>query len=139
MFDRSQNLDLVKYLLEEDAKINETPNKQNNTAIFEATLGKNSDIVRALLDHGAKCTSDVTFNNLTEFNAIVAVNNTEFVQLCIRNGANVNARNFRDVSALHLAALLGNVEMMKLLIDQVEKILFLEKKMVFSFFVFKGC
>ena len=110
-------LEAVRYLVERGADINLFSNT-NKSALLLAVEGAQFDMLRFLLDNGADINgSDVPWDMRPLVRATLTQNLT-VVKLLVENGANLNicATDGRKRSALHAAALVGNLEIADCLI-----------------------
>jgi ankyrin repeat protein len=113
---------VAKLLLERGADVN-TRRKDDRTPLHLASYYGNVEIVRLLLDHGAdleaawgdmgeKPLHQVSYGKYRSQEDGVRV-----AQLLFDRGADVNTRRKDDRTPLHLASYYGNVEIVRLLLD----------------------
>ena len=105
---KQNNLDMVKYLLEQGAYAR----AENDYALIHAaTHLENWDMVKCLLEHGAYVRAD----NDAAFRAAVKQNNLDMVKYLLEQGAYARAEN--DYALIHAATHLENWDMVKCLLE----------------------
>lgn len=112
----SGNIEMVKLLLEKGAKINAKMEFGSGTPLFHAIDRNNFEIVKILLDKGA----DVNVKNKEKEHVIflaIENNQVDTVQQLLRYGVDVHTTEHKHgFTPLHLAASLGNEEIVKMLL-----------------------
>jgi ankyrin repeat protein len=106
-------IDVVKFLLDKGAKI-DAGEGDAGTALLRAVEGDHADIVTLLLDKGANMDAGDR-QGTTPLIEAVEKNRAALVELLLRRGARTETNGG---SALYQAALAGNLEILKLLLDK---------------------
>ena len=116
-----QQLDIVKLLLQNNADARAAGNKGKTKGVtplsIAVTLGQ-TEIVRLLLVNKADANSvDNDDSDMTPLNNAVADGNINITRLLVSYGANINRKDIDGLTALHLAAAAGKVEIVKVLLQ----------------------
>ena len=110
------NKDVLRLIIQLGANVN-AKNKMNCTALMLASKKGNEDAMNVLLSAGAdQANEDVNGDSLIHY-AIDGDCSKEVLQSVIELGADVNATNKQNVTALMLASNKGNIDAMNVLIS----------------------
>ncbi|PQE31241.1 multiple ankyrin repeats single kh domain protein [Rutstroemia sp. NJR-2017a WRK4] len=116
------NEEIVRILIDEGAAVN-IPQTGCSTALQAAAEGGNFEIVKILLEKGADVHAPaVTDYGVTALQGAVLSRSLRMARLLIKKGADVAAPGSEMGSALEIAAQLGHLDMLKLLLLQSPKI-----------------
>lgn len=113
----------VQLLIDEGADIDHDAGRYWGTPLMRAVHNENVDIVRLLLEHGAdpntKCDSDLGANALdAAFTDVKCnLNILDTIQLLIKKGANIEAKNTNGETALCKAVRRSWIEAVSLLLE----------------------
>jgi ankyrin repeat protein len=120
------NSDVVKYLIVKGAEVNPVNCKDKvskcclpnpTTPLHMAASRGHVDIAKALIDNGAKLNA-LKENGLTPLHEAVKRDKKEMVDYLISRGAFVDIKEVKfDQTELHSAAIMGNADMIKALVD----------------------
>ncbi|CAL4112600.1 unnamed protein product, partial [Meganyctiphanes norvegica] len=114
------SLEVIDILLDNGADINK--HSYGSTPLRNAIKRKDMKIIKHLLNH----TADVNEMNLYQDKTVlmegIAIGNKDIVNLLIKSGAAVNEIAINGNTALHTAVILGDNEMVKLLLDNKAEI-----------------
>ena len=108
------NLEVVKYLVQNGALLN-PGDKKDRTPLYYAIFYHKDDVVKYLKNAGAKEMAKISYKRL--FDAICE-GDLKTVELCLKNGVRVNAKDELGRSPLYIAAKLGRFEIVKLLLQE---------------------
>lgn len=111
---KNGELEKVKFLIENKAKVNHT-DKNGTSALMLACLKKeNKEIVELLIQNKA----DVNANDIDGKSPLMiasASNCSEIVEMLLENGANVNSKDKNGITSLMWAALNFNIDIFEIL------------------------
>lgn len=120
----SQNIEIVKLLVESGADLNASMKDKGNdsaTLLFFAIDSQNIEIVKLLVDSGADINkaSLRDNDNVTPLYLAVDLENIEIVKFLVDSGADINASlsDNDNVTPLFLAIKSQNIEIVKLLVE----------------------
>lgn len=119
------DVDVVQCMLESGLDINQR-NKNNETLLHCAAFAGHREVLSLLLDHGADVHATVTWAHgegpllCMPLHYAAVGGNPAVVRLLLASGADVEAVS-QKLTASNLAALNGNVEVLKLLLQQTGK------------------
>ena len=99
-------------MLEAGANPNWT-SKRSEPCICTAAFKNNEAMVTALLKYGAEINGNFILGPLSGGKP-----NLEMVKLLVENGANINEKNERGTTPLHLASIYSNVELVKFYLEK---------------------
>ncbi len=125
----SQRDEIILKLIENGVDINAV-NNNGATALVNACTRDSLDVIQVLLDNGAslevgECNNEngCTTDPRSPLNACVNFGKVDFVELLLKYNADVNHKdhNFKR-TALHLAAIRGNMDILNMLIDKEAEI-----------------
>ena len=119
------NIDILRKLIKGGINVN-IRDKYNDMALHHASKRGYKDIVQLLLEHGA-LVNDADCDN-SPLELAVLYNHYEIIQLLLSYEANPNTFDFVGLTALHLAAEKGDIEILKLLLDKGGKVDILSNK-----------
>ncbi|GHV83833.1 hypothetical protein AGMMS50212_11730 [Spirochaetia bacterium] len=111
---RAGNLDMIKFLIKENAGVNSISRDRGNSAIIDASLGKYSDIISYLIKVGA----NLNIKNKDGQSALiiaVGLNDIESIRLLLKAGANPDEPDSLGASARKYAVLLKKNDILALL------------------------
>ena len=108
--------ELLKVVIEKGADLNAT-NKKNVTALMIACQRRNIDAVNELMNAGADPTIEDGLGATWIHHAVGEGCSKEFLQAIIDHGADVNATNKKNVTALMLACTKGNAGAINILLN----------------------
>lgn len=114
---RSENLPLVKAILEADARVNET-DRDHITPLMEAVVFDRVQTVRLLLDHDA---NPLARNDAGQLPIHIA-HSLKMVELLVRQGNDVNATDDEGSTPLMTVTVKDDAETVRFLISQGAKI-----------------
>ena len=106
-------LEVVQTLLGHSVDVNDAAAWGKYTPLHEASLGGHLDVVRLLIQNGADASTDLQKLFLLASKSKSA----ETVQFFIQLGADVNARDERYLTPLHLASFVGSDDTVRILIE----------------------
>ena len=107
--------DVVKYLLEEGADVNERLKQDGQTALLWAAFVGHYDIAKLLIARGANINVLEDMFGFTPMHAASVEGHTNVVKLLLDAGADVNARNYFGRTPLYFALCNNNIETIHLL------------------------
>uniref|UniRef100_A0A8H7K4T2 Prion-inhibition and propagation HeLo domain-containing protein n=1 Tax=Bionectria ochroleuca TaxID=29856 RepID=A0A8H7K4T2_BIOOC len=110
------HLEVVRLLLEHEARAATTDRHQRTPLHFAAALG-NVEMARLLLDKGADTTAQ-DFSNCTPLLCSAKKNHSEVVELLVGRGASVESTDEAGVTSLMHASGLGHIETMRVLLER---------------------
>ena len=87
------------------------------TVLHQAIIVPFNAAIPLLLDHGADVNAQAAPNGSYPLTFAAAIGNQEIVALFIERGADVNAKDRRNVTALHSASVFGNMAAIRLLVE----------------------
>ena len=108
--------EVLQSIIDLDANVN-ARNKQNCTALMFACLKGNEDAMNVLLSFGADRIIEDDSGNTWIHYAVLGDCSKEVLHSMIDLGADVNAANKKNCTALMFASLMGNVDAMKVLLN----------------------
>ena len=111
---RHRHADMVEYLIEQGADVNEK-GEAWYTPLFCATANGDEQIVRILLENGAKI--EPFGSHDSALNSAAKAGHIDIVRLFLERGAHINRKGIDEATALHNAASGGYVDLARLLID----------------------
>ncbi|XP_067013103.2 transient receptor potential channel pyrexia isoform X1 [Anabrus simplex] len=113
----SDDVGACKFLISRGAMVNFI--KKRYTPLHCAAFGNSPSAAKLLLNNGAKIDyyKDGTSGDGTALHSAVKANSTECLQLLVESRADVNSIEPEGCSPLHLAADLGHVECLKILLN----------------------
>lgn len=126
----TNNIDLVKFLVENGVEVNKS-NNTGSTPLLVATLSGNYEMVKYLIENGADVNRE-NFNGVTPLTVNLQYKikrNEKITQYLIDKNADVNVINVFNASALHLAVLNHDFNLVKILIKKGAKINTLDLKL----------
>lgn len=112
------DIDIVSRLINKNSVLTNSFSADGFTPLGLASFFEQIDIVKLLL--GNEANPNIPANNqfkVAPIHSACAISNYEIVNLLIKNGADVNAKQMQGVTPLHSAAHNGQNELAKLLID----------------------
>ncbi|MFG6094456.1 ankyrin repeat domain-containing protein [Leptothoe sp. ISB3NOV94-8A] len=109
------NLQLVKFLFDEDAEVNKEPNSNVPSALHRSVEGNHLDVTIFLISVGADVNL-ADWNENTPLHNAAIFNHHEIAAILIENGANINLKNFKDKTPLEVAIEHSSLEVVDLLI-----------------------
>ncbi|KAH8834285.1 ankyrin repeat-containing domain protein, partial [Flagelloscypha sp. PMI_526] len=114
----TQNLEIVKFLLENGADVNATRGKYG-TALQAAVFSGDLEIASILLEWGADINAPGGTGEAygTVLHAMSNTGNLEFLKFLLEIGADINARGVENGTALQSAAYRGKLEAVKFLVE----------------------
>ncbi|PGH27031.1 hypothetical protein AJ80_01216 [Polytolypa hystricis UAMH7299] len=110
------NTEAVQALLGHGADIN-LPNSNGSRAIHGATDGRHGHIVKLLAEHGAKVNLRSKNSGATPLLKFAYFGDKNTVDLLIKKGANIYAKDKAGWTGLHYASKGGNVDIVQLFLD----------------------
>lgn len=111
------DLDRVRDLLKDDPSLLQSRTVDGYPAFALAIFFGQPDVARYLIEHGADVNAQAqNAQKVFPVHAAAAANDTHTMKMLLERGADPNARQQLDFTALHGAASRGNIEMAKLLI-----------------------
>lgn len=113
---RFSNVETLRVLLDHGASV--LPSEGQIDPLLCACHQSDDDRIRLLVERGADVNAqDLTLRGCTPLQELVRWGNVETVDLLIRTGANVHARNrYNGSTALHVAAFNGRLDVVQLLV-----------------------
>ena len=110
-------IEVLQAIIDHGANVNAT-NKDKNTALMTACINKNESAINVLLNAGANPNiADDTYGDTCLYTAVQQECSKEVLQAIIDHGANVNAANKRNQTALTLACLDTNEGVINVLLN----------------------
>ena len=111
------SIDVLQTIIDHGADVNVT-NMRNETALLRASDYKNQDAINVLLNRSADPNiADDTYGDTCLHKAVTRDCSIEVLQAIIDHGANVNATNTRNETALTRACMINNEGAIKLLLN----------------------
>jgi ankyrin repeat protein len=115
---KAGNLEQVKQLLAGDRALINTTDEFGRTPLHWACRGVHFEVVKYLVENGADV-SAVDVNGIVPLSSVASRAHLEAVTFLIDNGARLNDRDkISEFTALHYAALKGQAEVARLLVDR---------------------
>jgi len=111
------NIDLVRTLLAEGAKIDGVEGRFMKTALHRAAAGGHKDVVELLIANGARVDAEDGWPGGTALHYAAENGHNEIVELLIAKGSDVNAKDTSGRTALHIAASKGHKKIVELLLE----------------------
>ena len=108
--------EVLQSIIDQGADVNAT-NNNNSTALIQASSKGNIDAINVLLSAGANMAIQNVVDNTWIHCAIFGNCSKEVLQSIIDQGADVNARNNQNITALMLASRKGNIDAMNVLLS----------------------
>ena len=108
--------EVLQSIIDQGADVNATNNK-NSTALMLASEKGNIDAMNVLLSAGADRTIEDADGDTWIHYALYGNCSKEVIQLIIDQGADVNAKNKKNCTALMLASRKGNIDAMNVLLS----------------------
>jgi ankyrin repeat protein len=112
----SNELGILKLLIEYGVDINAVGSYSDKTLLSEAVKNNNLDAVKLLLEHGADVNIKY-YGGETALRMAIWGNNVTVVKLLLEHGADINEKDSDGGTMLHKAIYEENVGVVKLLID----------------------
>lgn len=109
--------EMISFLLERGAQINNNRTKEGLTPLHFAALENNAEIIKLMLDKGADIKAKDKSGN-TALHAAAAKGGREAVEILINKGLNVDIKNNLGETPLHFAAIWGNLPAARLLLSK---------------------
>jgi len=106
---------MSEILLEQGSNIN-IPDKDGNTALLWAAKKGKLQVVISLVEKFFACVNIQNFAGDSTLSYATANNDAQMVLFLLDNGASPNTRNLRGETPLHIAAALGYVKILELLV-----------------------
>jgi ankyrin repeat protein len=109
------SINIVKFLIEHNVKVNKCDASKNRSAIHWAVISNNYEIVELLI----KANADINARDRDQLTPLILATNNgnyEITKLLIQNGANVNVRDRMNSSSLHYACLRSHFDIAHYLI-----------------------
>lgn len=107
---------IVELLLRNGANVNAQDEELDTALYLACRFGGNADTVRVLFDYGAKVI-EKGGNNMYALHAASRHRNSKIVELLLKNGADVNARDEDNETALYIACgSRGNADTVRVLL-----------------------
>lgn len=123
--------DIVKFLLEQGAKVNVKPPKGAEyfrSALHCAVAGGSLDAAKLLVDHGADIDA-LDSEGATPLLTAVARGRMDIAEYLVEKGCDLDAKDtFLSRSPLHGAAIMGHSELASLMIDKGADVLVTDRK-----------
>lgn len=113
------NLDKVKILIKNGAKINTRDSRGTLPLVGASTTGR-LEVVKFLISQGADVNASANLNRNNNINALMiasANGHLEVVKILVENGANVNAKTNDGGTALMMASAYGHLKIVDYLIE----------------------
>ncbi|MGA7982252.1 MAG: ankyrin repeat domain-containing protein [Chromatiaceae bacterium] len=104
---------IARELLRHGAKVN-AGNRLGRTPLYVALAHGKTQVAQVLIEEGARSDPQKLLFELVESD----VTDRDSLELLVRRGADINARNAAGAAPLHIAAATGSVLLVKRLIDQ---------------------
>lgn len=113
----SKKIDTAKFLIEKGADINLVDSNGNNALIYAVEVG-NIEFVKYLVSKGADINAESEFG-ITALCRAACLKSTDIAKFLIERGANIDGAKIKksDHSPLQDAVYLGNMDMVKLLVN----------------------
>jgi uncharacterized protein len=99
---RNGHLEIVQYLVEHGASIDQSDNQRHKTALLAASFQRHFDIVQYLVEKGANVNAQ-SINGFTPLHDAAYVGNLQIVQFLVEHGADVHIRNGGKLTPLETA------------------------------------
>jgi ankyrin repeat protein len=99
---RNGHFEVVKYLVEHGAEVDERQNAREKTPLLAAAFDGHYDIARYLIEHGANINVQAV-NGWTPLHDAAYIGNFEIVKLLVDRGADLSLRNERHETARETA------------------------------------
>ena len=123
--------DITKLLVEKGSYVN-LQNKEGRTPLFLSVKNKHEQLIKLLIENEADVRIGYKENSTERFYLVRGknrgraawhyiageqVNEPEIIDLLVKSGANVNAQDAEGFTPLHMAAIHGNLKIVKKLVD----------------------
>ena len=123
--------DITKLLVEKGSYVN-LQNKEGRTPLFLSVKNKHEQLIKLLIENEADVRIGYKENSTERFYLVRGknrgraawhyiageqVNEPEIINLLVKSGANVNAQDAEGFTPLHMAAIHGNLKIVKKLVD----------------------
>ena len=123
--------DITKLLVEKGSYVN-LQNKEGRTPLFLSVKNKHEQLIKLLIENEADVRIGYKENSTERFYLVRGknrgraawhyiageqVNEPEIIDLLVQSGANVNAQDAEGFTPLHMAAIHGNLKIVKKLVD----------------------
>ena len=116
------HLDLIALLIEHGADI-ECRKKDGLTALLYAVGYKNIDALQILIDHGANVnTPAIVKDAITPLQKACADGSKNIVEMLLKNGVDIEAKNSHGKTALRYAVFFNKIEIVELLVKYKARI-----------------
>ena len=112
---------LVKVLLEKGANPNQLDEWMGATAGHKAAFWGRPEAMKLLISHGLDLNARGAYNGYTALMDAVTRNHVALAKLLVEAGANLDIRGHDDLSALNIASMNGNEELVNLLKHKASK------------------
>jgi ankyrin repeat protein len=99
---RNGHLEVIQYLVEHGASIDQNDNQKHKTALLAASFQRHFDIVQYLVEKGANVNAQ-SVNGFTPLHDAAYVGNLQIVQFLVEHGADVHIRNGGNLTPLETA------------------------------------
>lgn len=99
---RNGHLEIVQYLVERGANIDQNDNHLHKTALLAASFERHFDIVQYLVEKGANVNAQ-SMNGFTPLHDAAYVGNLQIVRFLVDHGADVRIKNGHDQTPLETA------------------------------------
>lgn len=99
---RNGHLDIVRYLVEHGAKVDQRDNNRKKSALLAAAFKGHYDVVQYVVEHGADLNVQAV-NGWTPLHDAAYIGDFEIVKLLVDRGARLDLRNERHETALQTA------------------------------------
>ncbi|MBZ5600561.1 MAG: ankyrin repeat domain-containing protein [Acidobacteriia bacterium] len=99
---RNGSLEVVRYLVEHGAEVDERNNARDKTPLLAAAFDGHYDIAEYLIEHGANINVQAV-NGWTPLHDAAYIGNFQIVKLLVDHGANLSLRNERHETARETA------------------------------------
>jgi len=107
----------MKFLIESKASVNKTENSPGNTPLYRAAEQGHAEAVRILIESNASLNHHIKNIVISPLRIATSKNQIMVMELLIGAQADVNQISDMVVTALHLAALSGHENALRILIE----------------------